>query len=394
MKSEVFEARSDRRIIQVPSCWEEYQKDYEGVAFYLKSFKVPANWEGKVTHMEFDAVNYLSEVWLNDEPVGFHEGGFTPFSFRVDELINPGEENVVTLRVVGPIILTDKRIDGIGRQEVPMWRGGIAGGIWQSVRLKASGSTRIEDVFIEPKIETNTALYNLEIENTNLESISAEINLNIFSKEGKVVSKKTENTELLQGTNSLQLTMKIPDAEYWSMDNPYLYKAEIEIKTRGVASDNWETSFGMREFTLKGDRFVLNGKPMYLKAVFFEGLYPSKIAYPDSREMAIKEIELAKNAGFNMIRPWRKPPPPMWLDLCDSLGMMTVGSLVVECMNRPIPTPYLPDRVENELRRSILRDRNRTCVVLWELFNEISHGSIMNRMQHLIHNGTMANFIE
>ena len=83
----------------------------------------------------------------------------------------------------------------------------------------------------------------------------------------------------------------------------------------------------MREFTIRDKQWMLNGKPLHLKATFFEGLYPLKLAYPDSREMAIREIQLAKEAGFNMIRPWRKPPPPMWLDLADEMGVLTVGSL-------------------------------------------------------------------
>ena len=67
-----------------------------------------------------------------------------------------------------------------------------------------------------------------------------------------------------------------------------------------------EVNFGMREFTIKNNQFYLNNEPFYLKATFFEGLYPVKLAYPDSKEMAIREIQLAKEAGFNMIRPWRK----------------------------------------------------------------------------------------
>ena len=160
------------------------------------------------------------------------------------------------------------------------------------------------------------------------------------------------------GLNKERWILEIPGAEYWSTDNPYLYSAETTVQTGGVTSDHWESRFGMREFTIRNDRFYLNGEPLYLKACFFEGLYPVKLAYPDSREMAIREIQLAKDAGFNMIRPWRKPPPPMWLDLCDEMGMLTVGSLVVECMERPLSTPYLPYRVENELRQSVLRDRN------------------------------------
>ena len=149
----------------------------------------------------------------------------------------------------------------------------------------------------------------------------------------------------------------------------------------GTVSDRWSARFGMREFTIRDKKFYLNGKPLYLKATFFEGLYPVKLAYPDSREMAIREIQLAKDAGFNMIRPWRKPPPPMWLDLADEMGVLTVGSLAIECMDFPVESARLPGWVENEVRESILRDRNRACVVQWELFNELKR-PVLKQMLH------------
>ena len=52
--------------------------------------------------------------------------------------------------------------------------------------------------------------------------------------------------------------------------------------------DNVNEKFGLREFTVKDNKFFLNDKPLYLKAAFFEGLYPVKLSYPDSREMMIK----------------------------------------------------------------------------------------------------------
>ena len=366
-----FENHPSKQEILVPSCWEEVEKDYEGVAFYRRKFTVPGNWEGKTVELEFDAVNYLAEVWINDQVVGFHEGGFTPFKFRVDRLVRPGEENTLTLRVVGPILLTDKNIDGMGQMEVPQWRGAITGGIWQPVTLRTSGDALVKDVFIEPKIENNTAVFNWDVENTAPGNLSALLEIKVLDATGKAIAQKQAEVKLLPGSNKNRWTFELGDVSYWSMDNPYLYAAEVILKTDGIVSDRWESRFGMREFTIRDNKFYLNGEAIYLKACFFEGLYPVKLAYPDSREMAIREIQLAKDAGFNMIRPWRKPPPPMWLDLCDEMGMMTVGSLVVECMERPLSTPYLPQRVENELRRSILRDRNRTCVVMWELFNEL-----------------------
>jgi beta-galactosidase len=372
-RDEAFSLAAGQRDIEVPSCWELIEKDYEGVAFYRLKFRVPENWAGKVIRLRFDAVNFFSEVWLNDQAVGAHEGGFAPFEFRVDELIRSGDENTLILRVVGPILLQDVRVDGMGPMETPQWRGAITGGIWQSVRLIATDDIYVDDVFIEPSISNNTAKFNLELTHAGVKNISAvvEIAIRSGSNPGLVVATASTTLDLNPGSNRLSRTLTIPDATYWSPDHPHLYRAEISVSDGGTVSDRWSSRFGIREFTIRDKQFYLNGDPLYLKATFFEGLYPLKLAQPDSREMAIREIQLAKDAGFNMIRPWRKPPPPMWLDLADEMGVLTVGSLAIECMDFPVESARLPGWVENGVRDSILRDRNRACVVQWELFNEL-----------------------
>ena len=381
MKSDIFNQHLEKQSIQVPSAWETIKQDYEGVAFYRKEFEVPVEWHGKVIRLKFGAVNYLSEVWLNDEVVGYHEGGFTPFEFRVDEMIKPGTINVLSLRVVGPIILTDKEIDGIGKMEVPQWRGGITGGIWQEVNLVATGDTYVDDIFIQPNIYDHTATLHVALDHTAIKGVEVDAILSIEEVEnpGKDVATIKEKWALHPGKNKQIRSLTIPDVKYWSPGHPHLYKARVKIKNHDQISDTWSERFGMRELTIKEKDFYLNGKRIYLKAAFFEGLYPNGIAYPDSREMARKEIQLAKDAGFNMIRPWRRPPAPMWLDLADEMGVLVVGSPALECMTLPLSTPYLPARVENEVRQAILRDRNRACIVQWELFNEL-HRPVLKQL--------------
>jgi beta-galactosidase len=177
---------------------------------------------------------------------------------------------------------------------------------------------------------------------------------------------------LKPGSTRQSWTLKIPRVVDWSPDNAHLYSVVMRVSCNDIASDVWTTRFGMRKFTIREKKFYLNGKPLYLKATSFEGLYPVKLAYPDSREMIGREIRLAKEAGFNMIRPWRKPPRPMWLDLADEMGVLTVGSMVVECMDFPADWARLAGWVENQVRESIRRAWSRTCVVQWELFNEIT----------------------
>src|SRR5579872_2180036 len=80
-KQQAFDALPGKRAIQVPSCWETVEKDYEGAAWYALRFRVPASWSDKVVRLEFGAVNYRAEIWVNDQPAGFHDGGYTPFGF-------------------------------------------------------------------------------------------------------------------------------------------------------------------------------------------------------------------------------------------------------------------------------------------------------------------------
>lgn len=380
MRSATFEEQADKETIQVPAAWERYKEDYEGVAFYRKQFEVPEEWEGKVVRLQFGAVNYLTEVWLNDEVVGFHEGGFTPFEFRVDEMIKAGSNNVLSMRVVGPIILSDQEIDGMKKMEVPQWRGGITGGIWQSVQLVATEAIYIEDVYIIPNIRDNTASFQIDLDNTAINSIAAKLDIVIQSTtSADAPIRKALRQAIRPGSNQVSLDISIPNAKYWSPDEPNLYRATVTISYGEKTSDQWSDRFGMRELTIRDKDFYLNGKRIYIKASFFEGLYPNGIAYPDSKEMARREIQLAKEAGFNMIRPWRRPPAPMWLDLADEMGVLVVGSPALECMTLPVSTPYLPRRVAHEVRQAILRDRNRACVVQWELFNEL-HRPVLKQL--------------
>jgi len=371
--------------ITVPSVWERFKKDYEGVVYYRTSFKVDNYYKDKKIHLNFNASNYITEVFLNNNSVGFHEGGFSPFSFNVEHIINYDSQNVLIVKVMGPITIQDKIIDGIGQMETPQWRGSYTGGIWQDVFLSYTGQTHINDVFITGNFRNG----DIEIINEINNGIGDGLYKLIFD-----INKKQSFEELftLENTN-LKVIKKIKNTvknhQIWSPDSPNLYEFEIKLQKVNISNkdtiitdlDIIKETFGFREFTVKNNKFYLNDKPLYLKAAFFEGLYPVKLSFPDSKEMMVKEILLAKDAGFNMIRPWRKPPPKEWLHLADSIGVLTVGSMAIECMDMPIETPYLPQRVENEITESILRDRNHPSIVQWELFNEIRRPVLANMLK-------------
>lgn len=363
-----FEAIPGKRIIQVPSCWETIDQDYEGVGWYGRRFHAPASWLDRAVRIRFGAVNYRAEVWINDQPAGWHEAGYTPFVLNAGDLLRPGAENFILVRVIGPIITRDVVIEGIGPNEMPHWRGAIGGGIWQPVELVATSRTFFSDVFVEPDIHSGKAVVHATIVNDDSRDLDAVVQLEV--SEATAAARKP--LVLRPGNNSLKIDLPIESAKLWSPDQPHLYTLEARLLALQAVVDEVNQRFGMREFTTRENNYYLNGEEIHVRAGFWEGLYPGTLAFPGSADLVRREIRLAKEAGFNVLRPWRKPPPPPILDIADEMGMMIVGTPPIECMGYwPQIVPETDRRVATEIRELILRDRNHPSVVWWELFNEI-----------------------
>ena len=377
---ENFQKYHQIRNIQVPSCWETIEQDYEGVAWYGKTFRLPEGWKEKTIRLNFAAVNYRAEVWLNGEPVGYHDGGYTPFEFEVEDLIIPDKENFLVVRVIGPIISKDLVIDGFAKDDTPHWRGAITGGIWQSVTLIATNKTYIKNVFIIPNIQTNTAKVEVTLNNAAAtpQQINALLSISPKKAAQEKISSKTQKLDLAPGETKFTVTLPIKNAKYWSPDSPFLYVLDVNLG----ATDQKKIPFGMREFTLKNDDFYLNGKKLYMKTGFWEGFYPNTLAYPETEEIIRKEFAYAKEIGFNCLRPWRKQVPPITLELADELGMLIIASPAIECMRQwPTATPFMEARFKTEFTEMVERDRNHPSVILWELFNEIERKAV-GRLKH------------
>jgi hypothetical protein len=359
--------------IRVPSCWEATLKDYEGVVWYAFKFTLPAEWQDRHVRLGFDAVNYLSEVWINGRPVGDHEGGYTPFSFDISERVDFGKENILVVRVVGPAIKAES-VDILLRDEVPHWRGAYLGGIWQSVWMQALAPVHVRDVFVKPVLALQQALLQVELENAGYRSVDLELQSEIVpaAQLGSAVAKETTKVNVPPGGVRQVVGIKIPNPKLWSPEQPELYLARIKIVVNEKLLDQFEVRFGMREFTVREGNFFLNGERIFLKGAFWEGFYPGTQAHPRDPEIVRQEIRMAKEAGLNLLRPWRMPPVPMIPELADEMGILLIGSPPIENMGYwPAETPQLERRWTREMEQLVLRDRNHASIICWETANEI-----------------------
>ncbi len=208
--------------IRVPACWETVRQDYEGVGWYARSFEAPEAWLERRVRLVFGAVNYLAEVYLNGHPIGCHRGGYTGFELPISDFLRAGENHLV-LRVVSPILCRDVRIDGIGPDDVPHWRGAIAGGIWQSVALEATSAHRIDDVHIQPDFGAGAIDVVTSVMNETTAAWSGELRLAAGGANWH------ETVALPPGRSTVTARLVIRDPRPWSPEDPHLYELVAEL---------------------------------------------------------------------------------------------------------------------------------------------------------------------
>ncbi|MCX7016416.1 MAG: hypothetical protein NTW86_28305, partial [Candidatus Sumerlaeota bacterium] len=368
------EPPSGARPIRVPSVWEEINPNYDGVAWYWKRVQFPPTPPNGRTTLRFDAVNYFSEVWIDGRFVGGKEGGYTPFEFFVTEFVRGGGEHTLVVRVLCPP--KDGELDGFVLKATPCWRQEESfnfGGIWQSVRLFNYPAVNIGDCRVQPTAELNGVdVTGLLLNRIGASEAKIRFALCLWPQPDCPLLERVESFQGLSKLHTIPVYthLSIENPQLWSPDSPNLYLLKIQSSARlgrEWIEDNIQVRFGLRWLTLKNLRFHLNGEPIFLKGGFHEGLYPMGLVIPPSREFVEDEIAKAKRAGFNLLRFWQIPIHPLVLDVADEMGMMLCEEPPIEWI---LQTEKTYELCEEEIRRMVLRDRNRPSVVMWTVLNE------------------------
>ena len=265
--------------------------------FSLKDFELK-----EITILHFLAVDQIAEVYLNGHFLGKHVGGFLPFSFEIQDCVQQ-DENILIVKVQD---LTDSSYHSRGKQKLE--HGGIwytpQSGIYFPVFIESVSKDYIQDIKITPNIDEKEVVLNVK-------SSGKSANFHFLNKISEIETNKDVHIKI----NDENLYL-------WSPEDPYLY--EFEVSTAG---DKVSSYFAMRKFSLIKDekgltRLALNNKPYFMKGVLDQGYYKDGLLTPKNYDYYVKDIELAKSLGFNMIRKHIKIEIPRWYYECDKRGMI------------------------------------------------------------------------
>jgi beta-galactosidase len=338
-----------------------------GIGHYRKAFTVPASLKGRQFRLCFEGAYMNTDVWLNGELLGNHPYGYTPFTFDLTEKLQYGAENLLAIEVksVGPS---------------SRWYPGA--GIYRHVWLEITHPTRMdaETLFITtPEITEDqaTAVFEGKVHHAASGSASLLMEATVFDADGNKAVTERVPIKTGEGRSScFQFAILIPHPRLWSLAEPHLYSATIELSDPAKAEvlDRYTTTFGVRSIAFSAESgFLLNGVPTLLRgACVHHDHGPLGAAAFDRAEE--RRVELLQASGFNAIRCAHNPHAPALLEACDRLGMLVINEIfdIWDVGKKPYDYGlYFADHWQSDFRSLIERDRNRPSVILWSTGNEI-----------------------
>ena len=283
--------------------------------WYKRSFTVPAKWKGKDVMLNFGAVDWKAEVFVNDVLVGSHKGGYTPFSFNITPFLKGSGAQKLVVRVWDP---SDKGYQPIGKQTSNpqgIWYTSVTG-IWQTVWLEPVASNHITAVKSIPNVDANALNVTVGASTPCVTSI---VEVKLLDKGAVVASAK--------GVQGQELRLGVKNPTLWSPENPYLYDMSITLSQNGKVIDQVKSYTAFRKISVEKDkngilRMCLNNKPLFQYGPLDQGWWPDGLYTAPTDEALLYDIKKTKEWGFNMIRKHVKVEPARWYYHCDKEGIL------------------------------------------------------------------------
>lgn len=419
--------------IPVPSVWQMHGYDYHQYtnvrypfAFdppyvpkdnpcgaYVTDFIYDQNEAAPLAHLNFEGVDSCFYVWLNGRYVGYSQVSHSTSEFDITGFIRNGSNRLC--------VLVLKWCDGSYLEDQDKFR---MSGIFRDVYILKRSEGAVYDYFIKTscddmkdptKAEVNidfTAFTGYSCVEDRFSSkpktgvdkgtdSNVDIEVTILNADGSICSSgcvkreicaqddaNTNAAEIKTTVSSSSITLSIDSPVLWNAERPYLYTVIIRCAGE-VITDR----IGIREITIENKIVYINGMPIKFHGVNRHDSDPVT-GFTISREQIIKDMSLMKQHNVNAIRTSHYPNAPYFYELCDEYGFYVIDEADIEAhgpselfysdnnwdnkaarWNEPIAdNPEFCESILDRVKRCVIRDKNRPCVVIWSMGNESAYG--------------------
>lgn len=318
-------------------------------AWYRRSFGWKKRGERQFLH--FEAIMGKSRITLNGKVVAEHFGGYLPIHVEVTGILKEGD-NLIEVWCDNS---NDPNYPPGKRQDILDFT--YFGGIYRDAYLIETGEAYVADsgeggVWITSNLGDDGKW-----------NVRADVALGGDTKGA--------TAELYYDGERVESPFNPENPALWSPDEPNLHNLRIDVKKGGKLVDRVRVRFGIRDFEMTPNGFVLNGKPYPKKLIganrhqdyaFIGNAMPNSLHWRDVKKF--------KDCGMNIFRAAHYPQDPAFMDACDEMGMFVIDATPGwQFWNRK--NPAFERRVYDDIEKMVRRDRSRPSLLFWEpILNE------------------------
>lgn len=368
---------------------------------YVRSFDYHADPDAPRAFLDFEGVDSCFYVWLNGTFVGYSQVSHSTSEYEVSKALREGENTIA--------ILVLKWCDGSYLEDQDKFR---MSGIFRSVYLLRRPQTGIRDFFTHTSLAPDPRSADVTVDFDFLDGVTVPVTVTLLDAHGReigrVVSHAVSGTDetgcpLADSADDVMNSgsvgsfhaqaaaeFHIDEPELWNAEEPYLYTLVFETGEPGHGEAITDR-VGVREVCVRDGVFEINGSPVKLHGVNRHDSNPVT-GFTVTREDMLTDLRLMKEHNVNAIRTSHYPNAPEFTAMCDELGFYIIAEADIESHgvemqygygdgepqfnwhgeinDNPQWFPSILDRVE----RSVERDKNHACVVIWSMGNEAGYG--------------------
>ena len=339
-------------------------RDRWGIGWYKKTVTLEEKKEGMRYLLYFGGVYENVTLWVNDFEIGNHKYGYSSFQMDITEAVKAGD-NELLMRVDNSVMPADRWYSGCGiyrdvalhivpEEHLDLWE--------IQVHTKIEGTDAIVEVETKSRVLVQGILCPIKSsgENDDVTIEVAEPNLSNIEETEVFFA---ESSEGLDG----KLQFHVKNAKLWSADDPQLYRLILSTE-----NDKVSVNIGIREVVFDAKKGMLvNGVPTKLKGVCLHqeaGCLGTAV----TKEIWRERLTHLKKLGCNAIRAAHHTYSEEFLDLCDEMGFYVYE----ECFDKwkgGLYGRYFDKNWESDVEAMVKRDRNRACIVIWGVGNEVEN---------------------
>lgn len=311
------------------------KKEFNGKYRYHRYFTIPSTFIKDKVILHFGAVDQIAKVYIDNNLVTTHEGGYLPFEVDITKFVKANKQQTLAVEIQDEL----SHMYPYGKQKKHpggMWYTPVSG-IWQTVWIESVSVDYISHLEITPSLNSV---------NINIESTASLFDVTVLFKGEKIFKGKFD---------SPYFDISIPNPKLWTPDEPNLY--DIEISTE---HDSISSYFGLRTLSIEKvngvPRILLNGKQFFFHGVLDQGYFPEGIYTPNSYKVYEDDILRLKELGINTIRKHIKIEPALFYEACDRLGMIVFQDMVNNgkySFIRDTALPTIGKKQRNDMKKRI-----------------------------------------